>query len=143
VKEIPPSPTLPLKGGGRKLAPFSFVIAGLDPRLHAEPPHPRVCRMDARVKPAHDEVIPHPEEPTAGRRPEGCMVRDASLRDAPHHEEKRSEHAPSFPSPCLVGGPSRCSLVIAGLDPAIHGEPPHPRACRIKECRLVQAAVIR
>jgi len=32
-----------------------FVIAGLDPAIHGEPPHSRVCRMDARVKPAHDE----------------------------------------------------------------------------------------
>jgi hypothetical protein len=33
-----------------------FVIAGLDPAIHAEVPHLRVWRMDARVKPAHDEL---------------------------------------------------------------------------------------
>jgi hypothetical protein len=68
VKEIPPSPTLPLKGGGRKLAPVFFVIAGLDPAIHPEPPQSRKLRMDARVKPI--TVIPEAERSEAVRNPQ-------------------------------------------------------------------------
>jgi hypothetical protein len=32
-----------------------FVTAGLDPAVHSELPHAQNRRMDARVKPAHDE----------------------------------------------------------------------------------------
>jgi hypothetical protein len=32
-----------------------LVTAGLDPAVHAEPLRMRTRRMDARVKPAHDE----------------------------------------------------------------------------------------
>jgi hypothetical protein len=41
------------------------------------------------------QIQPHPEEARSAVSKDGleflgaCMVRDASLRDAPHHEEKR------------------------------------------------------
>src|SRR5512136_116180 len=41
--------------GERRAAVFSVVIAGLDPAIHAEPSRAWGRRMDALVKPAHDE----------------------------------------------------------------------------------------
>jgi hypothetical protein len=48
-------PRHPLPRGEAEAPVDSFVIAGLDPAIQAEPPHLRACRMDARVEPAHDE----------------------------------------------------------------------------------------